>query len=585
MTAPSPPPPPPVRTTAAPLPAGDDTLHPPHRNGVWLRTQSRPGTPPSGGGISRLDATRATDGASGEVLDELFQANSIKERYQMIFQQMSDGFTLFECICDARGDIEDFRLIDINPAAERILAMKAAVCIGTNLHSFLPDLDPELRQAFIQVATTGSERRLTTHFASREKHFSLLAFRPRPGQFACIFQDITERRQLEAQFFHAQKMEVVGQLASGVAHDYNNILTSTLLLLGMLLGDSSQPRHMVDALKELEGETKRAARLTRQLLAFSRKHPAQIKPVNLHELLSHLFTMLNRLLGEHIQVEILGNETPLWIEADAGMIEQVVINLCINARDAMMPAGGRLTLQTALVPVDAALRRNHPEATRPSYARLSVTDTGCGMDDVTLRRIFEPFFTTKGRQHGTGLGLVTVQNITRQHHGWLDVHTRIGSGSTFDVYLPVLVPSSPSATASVSSRHASDGDSLHGTETILLVEDEASVRQTAAASLRAYGYEVIEANDATTALRCWRQTQHRIDLLLTDMVMPCGVSGMELALQLSREQPTLKIIVSSGYNAPPQAAPGTPSMNDCYLPKPYDTRTLLATIRQHLDQT
>ncbi|EIQ00328.1 signal transduction histidine kinase [Opitutaceae bacterium TAV1] len=507
------------------------------------------------------------------------QTRVIEERYQMIFQQMSDGFALFEGThpSHSQATIDDFRLVDANPAAERNLGRLASDCIGKTLREILPDIDHELLENLDRVVSTGADSRCTVESRSLGKHFSILAFRPGPGQLACIFQDVTERKQLEAQFLQAQKMEVVGQLASGVAHDYNNILTSTLLLLGMLLGDPGQPRHMTEALKELEGETRRAARLTRQLLAFSRKQPAQVRPVDLHELLSHLFTMLSRLLGEHIRLEFRGDSAPLWIEADAGMIEQVVINLCINARDAMMPAGGLLAIETTTAPASALHRpagSNHP-----AWVRLSVSDTGCGMDDSTLHRIFEPFFTTKGRQHGTGLGLVTVQSIVRQHHGWIDVRSRPGEGSTFDVFLPAI----PSA-APLPDRRSPREARLHGSETILLVEDETSVRSTAAASLRAHGYRVIEADDAASALRCWRQSPDRIDLLLTDMVMPCGVSGMELALQLAREQPALKIIVSSGYNMHPRAGSDLPAMNDCYLPKPYDIQTLLTTVRQHLDQ-
>lgn len=545
---------------------------PPRNNVITSRIQSH-------SDIAPLNTPIET----GRQSDDKLTTQSIEDRYSMIFKQMSDGFLLFKCIHNSQDYIDDFQLIEINPAAERTLSASAITHMGSGLHGIFPDINPDQYEECIEAATTGQERRFTLHLACSGKYFSILAFRPYPNRLACLFQDITERRQLETQFFHAQKMEVVGQLASGVAHDYNNILTSTLLLLGMLLGDASQPQHMVDALKELESETKRAARLTRQLLTFSRKHPAQIKPVNLHELLAHLLTMLNRLLGEHIQVEFLNNEAPLWIEADTGMIEQVVINLCINARDAMMPAGGRLTIRTAVVTPDATMLQKHSESIHSTYACLSITDTGCGMDEATMNRIFEPFFTTKGRQNGTGLGLVTVQNIIQQHHGWLDVKTRVGAGSTFDIYLPHLVPAA--ASKPIFPAHIiQNSGMLRGTETILLVEDEDSVRQTAAASLRAHGYEVIEAIDSSTALRCWRQTNHRIDLLLTDMVMPCGVSGMELALQLSREQPALKIIVSSGYNTSMQPHLGSPTMNDCYLPKPYDTQTLLATIRQHLDQ-
>jgi PAS domain S-box-containing protein len=253
-----------------------------------------------------------------------------------------------------------------------------------------------------------------------------------------IYEDITEQKGLKAQFLQSQKMEAVGQLAGGVAHDYNNILTSTLLQLSLLLNDPSLSEGTRSSLRQLENEAKRAAGLTRQLLMFSRQQVIQMKPLNLDAMLANLVKMLQRLLSKDVSLEFQAGDAPLWIEADPGMIEQVVTNLCVNAQDAMAPKGGRLTIDARLVKLDAEASRVNPDAYPGSFVCLSVADTGCGMDTETLKHLFEPFFTTKEVGKGTGLGLATVYGITKQHRGWVEVASQMGKGSTFRIYLPAL---------------------------------------------------------------------------------------------------------------------------------------------------
>lgn len=393
-----------------------------------------------------------------------------------------------------------------------------------------------------------------------------------------IIRDISDSKRLEDQLRQAQKMEAVGQLAGGVAHDYNNILTAMLIQLGLLLNDSHLAPETKSSLRDLERMAERATNLTRQLLMFSRRQVIQVKPVDLNEVLANLLKMLRRLLGENISLEFTGRTAPLWIEADAGMMEQVVTNLCLNARDAMTPKGGRLTIDAKIVELGAQATWENPEARPGTFVCLSVADTGIGMDAATLARIFEPFFTTKEVGKGTGLGLATVYGITKQHRGWIEVSSRMGQGSTFRIYLPALSEAPP-----VESESARP-EVKRGNETILLVEDEPLVRQVAAMSLRWHGYRVIEANDGQEAIRLWEQHTNEIDLLFSDMVMPGGINGMELFRRFKQTKATLKAIVTSGYSQDLATSNVRTEPDLAFLSKPYEITTLAVAVRKCLDQ-
>jgi len=401
----------------------------------------------------------------------------------------------------------------------------------------------------------------------------------RPIRMVGTTLDITERKALEAQFLQAQKMEAVGQLAGGVAHDYNNILTSTLLQLSLLLNDQSLPENAKISLRQLENEARRAAGLTRQLLLFSRQPVIEIKPLNLNAVLANLIKMLQRLLSKDIRLEFQSGDDPLWIEADPGMIEQVVINLCVNARDAMAPKGGRLTIDARLVKLDAEAPRVNPEACRGSFVCLSVADTGCGMDAETLKRSFEPFFTTKALGKGTGLGLATVYRITKKHRGWVEVASQLGKGTTFRIYFPAL--------ANAPLVRPESRPSLQvemGTETILLVDDDIAVRDMTALGLKLLGYHVLEATSGQEAIQVWDDHAGEIHLLFTDMRMPGGLTGMDLFERFKRTKATLKGIISSGYSDEIVKAYGLVDPGITFLPKPFDVKALARTVRNCLDQ-
>jgi PAS domain S-box-containing protein len=414
----------------------------------------------------------------------------------------------------------------------------------------------------------------------REVQFSastaLVRLQDQPKVLVCL-EDVTTRKQLQAQFLHAQKMDAIGQLAGGVAHDFNNILAASLLHLQLLQQKQDLEPELAASLRELQQGTQRAASLTRQLLLFSRRQVMQTKRLDFNEVIKGLLKMLTRLLGEDIDTVFTPGPEPVWVEADVGMLEQVVMNLCVNARDAM-PRGGYLDLRARRLALDDEEVRQHPEARTGLFACLMVTDTGCGMDEATLKRIFEPFFTTKEPGKGTGLGLATVRSIVQQHHGWVQVESVVGLGTTFRVFLPAAEP--PEA----AELQAGQAKCRGGTETILLVEDDEQVRRMVRMTLRLFGYEVLEAGNGIEAIRMWEHHGAKVSLVFTDMVMPGGLSGLDLAERLRQSKPALKALISSGY-APDliQRQGGLPA-GMRFLAKPYDPKSLGKVVREFLDE-
>ncbi|MCX7009739.1 MAG: response regulator, partial [Kiritimatiellaeota bacterium] len=389
--------------------------------------------------------------------------------------------------------------------------------------------------------------------------------------------EIAERKRVEGQLLQAQKMEAVGQLAGGIAHDFNNILASIILQLELLQDEPNLSPQIQAEIKDVEKGAQRAADLTRQLLMFSRRQVMQVKPLDLNEVLTDLLKMLRRLLGEHIEVSLQGEPNPLWVDADAGMMQQVVMNLCVNARDAM-PKGGRLTLGTRVREIHPAHILANTEARPGHFICLSVTDTGHGMDEKTLPHIFEPFFSTKEVGRGTGMGLAIVYGIIKQHQGWIEVESTVNVGTVFRIYLPAR-PAAP------------DGQPLNvpaplprGTETILVVEDDEQLRKLSVTTLRRLGYRVMEAASGAAALRQWNDYENAISLLLTDMVMPEGINGLELAQRLRILKPDLKVIISTGYSQEVARLSASQERDMTVLTKPYEMRVLAAAVRDCLDR-
>jgi two-component system, cell cycle sensor histidine kinase and response regulator CckA len=386
-----------------------------------------------------------------------------------------------------------------------------------------------------------------------------------------------EKRQHQEQLRQAQKLEAVGRLAAGVAHDFNNILTVVRANAELLAGAGTL-EDVRSSAQEIQEAADRASGLARQLLAFTRQQAMHAKAVDLNQVVGDFTRMLKRLLGESVGLELQLAQGLPAIVADIGMIEQVLLNLAVNGRDAM-PGGGKLRVETAAADVTPATASGHAEAYAGRFARLIVSDTGAGMPAEVLARLFEPFFTTKPQGQGTGLGLATVHGIIQQHRGWLNVTSRVGAGTRFEIFLPTttVVPALPAPAAARSPTHD------NGTETILIVEDEAILRRLAVRVLRLHGYEVLEAGSGAEALAVWAERGESVDLLFTDMVLPGQQTGRQLAEILLRARPSLPIIFTSGYSPDFGKADFVLDESVNFLQKPYQISTLLNTVRRRLD--
>jgi hypothetical protein len=391
-------------------------------------------------------------------------------------------------------------------------------------------------------------------------------------------EDVTERHKLQEQLLQAQKMEAVGQLAAGVAHDFNNVLCVIrgYADLGLTEPGGLNPT-IADCLNQIIVASERAAAVINQLLTFGRKRDLESCPLQVNEVVENVSKMLSLMIGPEVQLNCrLNHEIPLVL-ANAAMLEQVLTNLAINGRDAM-PAGGEIVFQTSRMDFDEAACRLHPGAQPGQYVCLSVADSGTGIAPEIVPRIFEPFFTTKEVGKGSGLGLAIVYNIVKQHQGWIEVSSRPNQGTMFTVYIPALLAPFEACEA------PADSSALRGgSETVLLVEDEPAMRLLTRRALEAYGYRVWEASSGPAALQIWETERAAVDLLLADIRMPGGISGRDLADQLRAEKAELKVILVSGYDPQPEDVGSHPHQAAVLLKKPYPLSTLLKLVRRRLD--
>ena len=461
-------------------------------------------------------------------------------------------------------------LVYHNPAA-----LHMAQIVGfPNLQDLLP---AQVKQIVADcLASDQPQLRLETRHG---QHTLSWSFYPIGAQRVvhCYVGDITRRLQLEEQFRQAQKMEAIGQLSGGVAHDFNNLLTVILGNLGLLQSSGLVTRELAEPLQAIGHAANRAANLTRQLLAFSRQQVMQQQNLDLNAVVGHISQMLRRVIGETVKIRLDYALQTLPISADSGMLEQVIINLCINARDAM-PAGGQLDLRTAAVDISEEEARLMVAARAGSFALMAVADNGTGIAPENMKRVFEPFFTTKEVGKGTGLGLASVYGIVRQHNGWVTVESELGRGTTFTVYLPLLttlpVASSPPMEA---------GRIPRGTETILLVEDDLAVQRVTKITLTRLGYQVLVASNGHQALRIWQERKAEIKLVLTDMIMPEGLSGKDIARRFKNDLPGIRIIFMSGYSADIAGTDFSQAEGDFFIGKPFEMHALATVIRKSLD--
>ncbi|MBU6409622.1 MAG: PAS domain S-box protein, partial [Verrucomicrobia bacterium] len=496
--------------------------------------------------------------------------------FRSVWENSADGMRLTD---------ENGVIVAVNDAYCRLVAMSADALEGkpfTVVYSSGVDAAQMLndhREQFSERARQRKTQQQHVLHDGRSLAFeitdSFIEMQGRSLLMLSLLRDVTAQRRLEEQLRQAQKMEAIGQLAGGVAHDFNNILT-VIHGHASLLAMAELPENSSRSAQQIMQAAERAAGLTRQLLTFSRRQLIQPRRLDMNKVVGNMTDMLGRILGEDVTLELNYSKDPAWVEADAGMMEQVLLNLAVNARDAM-PRGGKLSVRIAIVNVDEAQAQRHAEARPGQFVCVSKSDTGCGISPENLPRIFEPFFTTKDIGKGTGLGLATVYGIVKQHQGWVEVESAVGKGTTFRIYIPRVQrePASEKPTTRVTVRGGHEG--------ILVVEDEKPVRELVARVLEKHGYEVFHASSAEEALQIWDEHRDVVQLLLTDLIMPGSMNGRELAEKLWQQRPGLKVVFTSGYSADIVGKDFKLEPDVNFLQKPYHPQTLALTVRRCLD--
>jgi PAS domain S-box-containing protein len=497
--------------------------------------------------------------------------------FRSVWENSADGMRLTD---------ESGTIVAVNEAFCKLVGLRQEELEG-KLFTLIYGAIENTQEMLQQYRTNYSTREFTDN---REFHYTLhngrevvlevnhsfIELNGQPQLTLSLFRDITAQRRLEEQFRQAQKMEAIGQLAGGVAHDFNNILTviqgHASLLATAKLGPSEEK-----SANQIGQAAARAAGLTRQLLTFSRRQLIQPKKLDLNKIVGNMTNMLGRLLGEDITLQLNYCQAAPTVEADAGMMEQVLLNLAVNARDAM-PKGGQLAIRITVIEVDDSYVARQPDARKGVYVCISVTDTGTGIAAENLPRIFEPFFTTKAIGKGTGLGLATVYGIVKQHQGWIELESYLGKGTTFRIFIPWISGDKVGNEKPTTAITVKGGE-----EGVLLVEDERPVRELVARVLERYGYKIFQADNGSGAMEVWEQHKNEIKLVLTDLVMPNNMNGRELAEKLWAQSPGLKVIFTSGYSADIVGKDFKlePDLN--FLQKPYQPQTLALTIRRCLD--
>ena len=507
------------------------------------------------------------------------QLRSSEERFRELAETIADVFWI--------TDPAKNRMLYISPAYEKIWG-RTRESLANDPASWLTAIHDDDRERVRQAAMTRQKA------GSYDEVYRIVrpdgqvrwvrdqAFPVRNGageieRIIGVARDITEHRKLEEQFRQSQKMEAIGQLAGGVAHDFNNLLAAMLMQAELLTNIDALPGEAREGLKDIRVTIQRAANLTRQLLLFSRRQVMQPRELDLNDVVVNLSKLLQRIIGEDVRLQLHLHAGPLVTRADAGMLEQVLMNLAVNARDAM-PSGGRLLVETDARTVDEALASIHPDATPGRYVCLSVSDTGTGIPPDVLPRIFEPFFTTKGPGKGTGLGLATVFGIVKQHQGWMRVTSEPGRGANFQIFLPAS-----SATLEAELPAPAEAAAKPGHETVLVVEDEATVRALTRTILERHGYRVLVAGNGLEALAVWAEHHQKVALLVTDLVMPAGMNGQQLARRLQTDKPELKVVFVSGYSTDVAGRTIQLRRGENFLQKPFGQEEILKAVRRCLD--
>lgn len=473
-----------------------------------------------------------------------------------------------------------------SPSIERVLGYTPAEMVATRRPDFVhPDDQAKSLESFKRaLANPGVP--ITCDFRVRHRNGQWRVIEivrrsipdeAKEGYVIANGRDVTDSIKLEEQLRQSQKMEAIGQLSGGVAHDFNNILTVIQGHVSLMDAQKIQPVEARESLSEIGRSAERAANLTRQLLAFSRRQTLQPVALDVNEVVANMTRMLKRIVGEDIKMHMIYASRPATVRADATMLEQVLLNLVVNSRDAL-PKGGKLVIETSETELKEPMVEQIPQARPGRFVCLSVSDTGNGIPAEILPRIFDPFFTTKDVGKGTGLGLATVYGIVQQHQGWINAYSDVGKGTTFKVYLPRHEQPITAALPENSVTKASNGR-----ETVLLVEDELALRALVRRVLMKLGYQILEAPTAAAALAIWATNRSDVNLLLTDVVMPDGMSGLDLAKRLMAEKPGLKVIYTSGYSSEIAGKDFPLQEGVNFLSKPFDPAKLSQLVRTTLD--
>ncbi len=531
--------------------------------------------------FQEITRQRATQERLEEQVRLLAQHRDI---YRTLFREMLDACALHEMIFDTQGRPADYRFLDVNPAFEKMTGLSAANILGRTVREVLPQTEEFWIETYGRVVMTG-EPAYFNHFSRElDRYYEGKAFRNAPGQFVCIFQDVTSIKQAEAErermrraLEQAQKMESIGRLTGGIAHDFNNMLNVILSYAELAIADVPLFDPLYEALSAIQKAARRSAALTSQLLAFARQQTAAPRPVDLNEKVAGMLLLLRRLLGEDIELHWEPERGIDAVFIDPAQLDQILTNLCINARDAM-PEGGRITIATRACELTEDACREKAGRKPGRYVELSVADTGVGIPPEIRDRIFEPFFTTKEPGKGTGLGLSTVYGIVAQNGGFIEVESAPGAGTAFRICLPA----SPEPAVRGATR-AMPAVAFSNRERILLVEDEPEILAVARKILERNEYQVVTASGAEEALRLVREQEGGFDLLITDVIMP-EMNGNELARRITERHPGIRCLFMSGYTAETITRQGILDSGLHFLQKPFSGRELLAKVRQVLEE-
>jgi two-component system cell cycle sensor histidine kinase/response regulator CckA len=532
--------------------------------------------------IAALVGSAALEGTT-ECINYVTDISARKEKEQALLASEGQYRALFEHAPFPKFlyDGETLRFLAVNEAAIREYGFSRDEFLSMSLKDIRPREDLAAFRGIQAMEMGNTELGAQKHTKKDgsaldvEVTIQKFALGGRPCGLA-VALDVTQRRKMEGQLRQAQKMDAIGSLAGGIAHDFNNLLSIILSYSEMLAEPLNSGDPMRRDLEEISGAGRRASDLTRQLLAFSRQQVLQPRAVDVNAMIGGVFRMLRRMVGEDVELTVVEGPELGAVFADPSQLDQVLVNLVVNARDAM-PNGGKLTIETLNVNLDAAYATLHPNVTPGQYVMIAVTDTGAGMNAATRERIFEPFFTTKEKGKGTGLGLSTVFGIVQQSGGSIWVYSEVGIGTTMKIYLPRADPG-----CAVGVEVARDSPLERGSETILLVEDEEPVRALARTILQRYGYHVLEAQSGGDALLICEQHKATIHLLLTDVVMP-RMSGRMLAERLIPMRPEMKVLYMSGYTDDSVVRHGVLDSDVAFLQKPLTPGTLTRKIREVLD--